>query len=174
MKSKKNIVFLGMMGSGKSSIGKIVSKELKLDFYDIDNIIEKHLKMKISEIFSKKGENFFRKIEEKITIDTLKKKNIILALGGGSFLNKNIRSKILKNHLSFWLYLNAYTLIKRIKNNPKRPIAFTATKEELVDLIKKRSKVYSKALFKIDCNNLTKKEIAKKIMKIYENKKIKY
>ena len=101
MKSKKNLVFLGMMGSGKSSIGKIVSKELKLDFYDIDNIIEKHLKMKISEIFSKKGENFFRKIEEKITIDTLKKKNIVLALGGGSFLNKNIRSKILKNHLSF-------------------------------------------------------------------------
>ena len=74
MKSKRNIVFLGMMGSGKSSIGKIVSKELKLDFYDIDNIIEKHLKMKISEIFLKKGENFFRKIEEKITIDTLKKK----------------------------------------------------------------------------------------------------
>ena len=76
MKSKGNIVFLGMMGSGKSSIGKIVSKKLKLNFYDVDNIIEKQLKMKISEIFSKKGELFFRKIEEKITMDTLKKKKI--------------------------------------------------------------------------------------------------
>ena len=72
-KSKGNIVFLGMMGSGKTSIGKIISNKLKLDFYDVDNIIEEHLKMKISEIFQK-GEDFFRKIEEKITIDTLKKK----------------------------------------------------------------------------------------------------
>ena len=173
MKSKGNIVFLGMMGSGKSSIGKIISKKLKLDFYDVDNIIEEHLKMKISEIFSKKGEFFFRKIEEKITMDTLKKKNILLALGGGSFLNKNIRNEILKKHLSFWLYLNDFILIQRIKNNPKRPIAFTSTKEELVDLIKKRSKVYSKALYKINCNNLTKYKIALKIMKIYESKKIK-
>ena len=54
MKSKGNIVFLGMMGSGKSSIGKIISNKLKLDFYDVDNIIEKHLKMKISEIFFQK------------------------------------------------------------------------------------------------------------------------
>ena len=173
MKSKENIVFLGMMGSGKSSIGKIISNKLKLEFYDVDNIIEEHLKMKISEIFSKKGEDFFRKIEEKITIDTLKKKNIVLALGGGSFLNKNIRNEILKKHLSFWLYLNDFILIQRIKNNPKRPIAFTLTKEELVDLIKKRSKVYSKALYKINCNNLTKYKIALKIMKIYESKKIK-
>ena len=105
MKSKGNIVFLGMMGSGKTSIGKIISNKLKLDFYDVDNIIEEHLKMKISEIFFKKGEGFFRKIEEKITIDTLKKKNIVLALGGGSFLNRNVRNEILKKHLSFWFYL---------------------------------------------------------------------
>ena len=173
MNPKGNIVFLGMMGSGKSSIGKIISSKLKLNFYDVDNIIEKHLKMKISEIFLKKGEDFFRKTEEKITIDTLKKKNIVLALGGGSFLNKNIRNEILKKHLSFWLYLNEFKLIQRIKNNPKRPIAFTSTKEELVDLIKKRSKVYSKALYKINCNNLTKSEVASKIIKIYENKQIK-
>ena len=173
MKSKGNIVFLGMMGSGKSSIGKIISSKLKLNFYDVDNIIEKHLKMKISEIFLKKGEDFFRKIEEKITIDTLKKKNIVLALGGGSFLNRNVRNEILKKHLSFWLYLNEFKLIQRIKNNPKRPIAFTSTKEELVDLIKKRSKVYSKALYKINCNNLTKSEVASKIIKIYENEQIK-
>ena len=173
MKSKGNIVFLGMMGSGKSSIGKIVSQKLKLDFYDIDSIIEKDLGMKISQIFSKKGENFFRKIEEKITIETLKKKNIVIALGGGSFLNGNVRKQILMKHISFWLYLDDFKLIERIKDNPKRPIAFNATKDALVDLIKKRSKIYSKALFKIDCSNLTKKNIATKIIKIYENKKIK-
>ena len=76
MESKKNIVFLGMMGSGKTSIGILVSKKLNLQFYDIDQIIEKDLGMSISEIFQKKGEKFFRNVEEKITLKFLKKKNI--------------------------------------------------------------------------------------------------
>ena len=71
MESKKNIVFLGMMGSGKTSIGKLTSKKLKLDFYDIDELIENKLKKKISEIFTLKGEKFFRNIEEKITLKIL-------------------------------------------------------------------------------------------------------
>ena len=74
MKSKGNIVFLGMMGSGKSSIGKLVSKKLELNFFDIDQKIEEKFKMTISKIFSEKGESFFRKVEEKITLDILKKK----------------------------------------------------------------------------------------------------
>ena len=74
MKSKGNLVFLGMMGSGKTSIGKLISKKLNLDFFDIDQKIEKKLNMKIFKIFEEKGENFFRKIEEKITLNILKKK----------------------------------------------------------------------------------------------------
>ena len=74
MKSSKNIVFLGMMGSGKSSIGFLFSKKLKLDFYDVDTCIENKLNMKISNIFKNKGEKFFREFEEIITLDILKKK----------------------------------------------------------------------------------------------------
>ena len=74
MKSKGNIVFLGMMGSGKSSIGKLVSKKLNLNFFDVDLLIEEKLNMKISKIFENKGEKFFREFEEKLTLDTLKKK----------------------------------------------------------------------------------------------------
>ena len=73
MKSKENIVFLGMMGSGKSNIGYLVSKKLKLDFKDIDLIIEDKLQMTISDIFRIKGEKFFRNFEEKITLKLLKK-----------------------------------------------------------------------------------------------------
>ena len=69
MKSKGNIVFLGMMGSGKTTIGKLISKKLNLKFYDIDQQIEKKQKMNISDIFSIKGENFFRKLEEEITLN---------------------------------------------------------------------------------------------------------
>ncbi len=171
MESKKNIVFLGMMGSGKTSIGILVSKKLNLQFYDIDQIIEKDLGMSISEIFKKKGEKFFRNVEEKITLKFLKKKNIVVSLGGGAFINKKIREEIQKNHFSFWLNWNSKTLIQRIQNNKKRPIASKANINELVDLIKKRSVVYSRSKYKINCEQLSKNEIVNKIIYIYENKK---
>ena len=76
MKSRENLVFLGMMGSGKSSIGLIVSKKMKIEFIDIDEEIEKKLGMKISKIFQKKGEDYFREIEEIITLKFLKKTKI--------------------------------------------------------------------------------------------------
>ena len=168
MKSKENIVFLGMMGSGKSSLGSLISKKLNLDFYDTDNVIEKKTGMKISKIFKEKGEIFFRRVEEKISLEILKKDNIVIALGGGAFLNKKIMEEILKNHLSFWLKWNEKVLIQRIKNSQKRPLAFNLDDNELTNLIKKRSRIYSKAKFKINCNNLTKNQIVNKIMNIYE------
>jgi shikimate kinase/shikimate kinase/3-dehydroquinate synthase len=168
MKSSKNIVFLGMMGSGKTSIGFLISRKLKLDFFDIDNHIEKNFGMKISKIFKDKGEKFFREYEEKITLNILKKKEIVVALGGGAFLNKNIRNEVLKNHFSFWLKLDNDILIKRIKNSAKRPLAYNISYIELENMIKERSKIYSKALYKINCNNLNKTEIIDKIINIYE------
>ena len=172
MKSKGNIVFLGMMGSGKSSIGKLVSKKLELNFFDIDQKIEEKFKMTISKIFSEKGESFFRKVEEKITLNILKKKRNVIALGGGGFLNKKVREEVVNNHLSFWLNNSSKVLIDRIKNSYKRPLAFNSTINELNDLIEKRSNIYSKALFKVNCDNLTKTDISKKIINIYENTKI--
>ena len=168
MKSSKNIVFLGMMGSGKTSIGFLISKKLNLEFFDIDNHIENNLGMKISKIFKNKGEKFFREYEEKITLNILKKNNIVIALGGGAFLNKNIRNEILKNHFSFWLKLESNILIKRIKNSTKRPLAYNISDIELKNMIKERSKIYSKALYKINCNNLNKTKIMNKIINIYE------
>ena len=168
MKSSKNIVFLGMMGSGKTSIGFLISKKLNLEFFDIDNHIENNLGMKISKIFKEKGEKFFREYEEKITLNILKKKKIVIALGGGAFLNKNIRNEVLKNHFSFWLKLDSDILIKRIKNSTKRPLAYNISDIELKNMIKERSKVYSKAFYKINCNNLNKTEIIDKVINIYE------
>ena len=168
MKSSKNIVFLGMMGSGKTSIGFLVSKKLKLDFYDVDNYIEKKLDMKISEIFQTKGEIFFRKEEEKITLNILKKKRGVVALGGGAFINESIRNEVLKNHISFWLELDSDIVLNRIRNSAKRPLTVNKTNNDLKKMIKKRAKYYSKALFKVNCNNQTKKEIVDKILDVYE------
>jgi len=166
---KKNLVFLGMMGSGKSSIGYLVSKKLNLVFADIDNLIEKEIGLSISEIFKNKGESFFRSLEEKITLKALKEVNTIISLGGGGFINNKIRNEVLINHFSFWLNWDESILIKRIKNSKKRPLAIQATDQKIKKLIKQRIKIYSKAQFKINCNKLTKTEIVKKIIKIYES-----
>lgn len=168
MKLKENLVFLGMMGSGKSSIGSIVSKKLNIDFIDIDKQIEKKMGMSITKIFQTKEEKYFREIEEITTLKILKSNNTVISLGGGAFLNNKIRKDILQNHISFWLNWDLKTLVNRIKNSQKRPIAFKASKNELVELIKKRSIVYSKAMYKINCENFTKNEIVKNILKIYE------
>ncbi len=168
MHLKKNLVFLGMMGSGKSSIGFLVSKKLNLKFIDIDNIIEDEVGMKISDRFKSKGENYFRNLEEKITLKILKTNKVVVSLGGGGFLNEKIRDEVLTNHFSFWLNWESKILLKRIKNSEKRPITLNSTDQEITNLIKKRSKIYMKAEFKIDCNKLTKNEIVKKITKIYE------
>ena len=171
MDSKENIVFLGMMGSGKTSIGLLISKKLNLQFYDIDQIIEKELEMSISNIFEKKGEKFFRDFEEKITLKILRKKLVIVSLGGGAFINKKIRDEVLKNHMSFWLNWNSKTLIQRIKKSTKRPLAIKFSNNELINLMKKRSIVYSQSKYKINCEQLSKNEIVNKIINIYENKK---
>jgi shikimate kinase len=168
MKSKENLVFLGMMGSGKSSIGSLIAKKLQLDFIDVDKEIENELGISISKIFETKGEDYFRNFEEKITLKKLKLNSVVISLGGGAFINKNVRKEILKSHLSFWLNWSNKILLNRIKNSRKRPLAFNTTDDELVDLIKKRSNIYSKALYEIRCDNMTKIEIVKKILEIYE------
>jgi len=168
MKLKENLVFLGMMGAGKTSIGSLVAKKLKLDFIDIDKEIENEFGTSIKQIFKEKGESFFRKLEEKITLKNLKLNSFVISLGGGAFMNTNIRKVVLKNHLSFWLNWSNEILLSRIKNSKKRPLSYNSTDDELIDLIKKRSNIYSKALYEIKCDKLSKNQIVEKILKIYE------
>ena len=169
MKSKKNIVLIGMMGSGKSSIGKILSKKLGLDFIDIDEKIEEMEDKNISEIFKKHGENYFRKKEEEVSISCLKLKNKIISLGGGGYINPNIRKQCLIGCVPVWLSWKHETLINRIKNSKKRPLAIKLNTFEIKNLIIQRSKIYNSSKYKIDCDNYDKNNIVKKIIKIYEN-----
>ena len=168
MNLNKNIVLLGMMGSGKSTIGFLLSKNINSSFLDVDKFIEKETNLKIHDIFQKKGENYFRDIEEKITLKLLKNKGKVISLGGGGFLNKNIRKEILKNHISFWLNWKSSTLINRILKSKKRPIAFNSNENDLKKLINERTSIYAEAKFKINCETLTKNMIVKNIIKLHE------
>ena len=168
MNLNKNIVLIGMMGSGKSTIGYLLSKNINFNFLDVDKHIEKETNLKINDIFLKKGENYFRNLEEKITLKLLKGKEKVISLGGGGFLNKNIRSEILKNNVSFWLSWKSSTIIKRISKSKKRPIAYNSDEDDLKKLINERSNIYAEAQFKINCEILSKNMIIKNIIKLYE------
>ena len=158
-----------MMGVGKSTLGKIVAKKQGLKFVDTDFNIEKRFSMKISEIFKKKGEKFFRLHEEKEVLESLKESECIIALGGGAFMNKTVRDKILKDSISVWLDINSETLHKRIKWNKKRPLLNEKNSQIKINkLYAQRKNIYKLAKYRIDCNNLSKVNIAKKIIIFYE------
>ena len=94
-----------MMGVGKSTLGKILSERLNLKFIDIDKDIEERENMSIRDIFEKKSEEYFRKVEKKESLKSLMQENSIIALGGGAFINKEIRNLAKKTSVTFWLNL---------------------------------------------------------------------
>jgi shikimate kinase len=155
---KKKIVLIGMMGSGKSTVGKILSKTLKLNFIDTDFLIEKKCGLKIKEIFDKYGEKYFRDKEEKIVLNILlnDKKPCVLALGGGAFLNKKLQKVVLQKTISVWLDTNIELIYKRCKKSNKRPLLDESNDKKLKkiikDLLKIRNPIYSKAKFIVKTN----------------------
>ena len=169
---KKNLILLGMMGVGKSTIAKILAKKLKFKLLDTDKLIEKKNKMKIIEIFNLKGEKFFRDEEEFIVNETIKNNPYfsVVALGGGAFLNKKNRSNILSNGVSFWLDNNLDALFLRLKKSYKRPLLKENGKKILEETYKKRKAIYKLANYKINCNKLKLSEICSKILNYYEKK----
>ena len=168
---KKNLVLLGMMAVGKSTLGKIVAKKQDLIFIDTDSNIEKKYAMKISEIFKNKGEKFFRILEEREVLESLKKSKCVIALGGGAFMKKTIRDRILKDSVSIWLDVNLKTLNKRANWNKKRPLINEEdSKIKINQLYAERKNIYKMANYRINCNNLSKKDIVNKIITFYEKR----
>lgn len=166
---KKNLVLLGMMAVGKTTLGKIVAKKQELKFIDIDASIEKKNSMTIKEIFKKKGEKFFRMEEENEILKSLEKNNCVIALGGGAFMNKTVRENILKNAISIWLSVDIKILNQRIKWNRKRPLLKEENNQKkITELYAERKDIYKLANHQIACDKLSKKNIAEKIIALYE------
>ena len=158
-----------MMGVGKSTIGKNLAKKLKYKFIDIDKLIEIKEGMSINFIFKNKSESYFRKIESDLTLLELKKKNSIISLGGGAFLNNSIRKKVKRSAISFWLDVDIDILVKRLKKTEKRPLLY---KKNLNETVKKiyfeRKKIYNEADYRIKCESLKSNDIVDKKLNLYE------
>ena len=166
---EKNLTLTGMMGVGKSTIGKNLAKNLNYNFVDIDKLIENKEGMSINLIFKNMGENYFRKIENEITLTELKKDNCVISLGGGAFLNNAIRKSAKKLSISFWLDVPIDELIKRLQKNKQRPLLYKKNIRETVKKIYyQRKNIYSEADYRIKCNSFKSEQIVKKILSLYD------
>lgn len=165
----KNIILIGFMGTGKTSVGQILAKKLNFIFVDIDELIEKILGMKISEIFTRFGEPRFRDFETEIIKLITKKKRQVIATGGGAVLREENMAQLKASGVVFCLTAPENVIFKRVRQCKNRPLLQVDNPEQRIRaLIKKRMPFYEKADFSINTDGLTPEEVADKIIKEYE------
>ncbi len=156
---KKNLCLIVLMGAGKSVVGRLLAKELRMRYYDSDELIEKKLHKSINQIFSDHGESYFRNIEEDVVLSLLDKKNCVISLGGGSILSDLTRKALFINSFSVYLKVDIEILYERLKKSKKRPLLNNKDiKEKLIYLTQNRNKYYRKA--NLIVNNLKNTEEA--------------
>jgi shikimate kinase len=134
------VILVGYMGSGKSSVGKLLASKLRVSFYDLDTIIEENEQQSVTELFENKGEIYFRKLENTILKLVLQKTEpFVLSLGGGTPCYHNNHEMLLQDDVvSFYLKGNAITLANRLQDEKvKRPLLSTVNENELIDFINK-------------------------------------
>ena len=166
----KLITLVGMMGSGKTSCGSLLAKKLGISFIDIDTIIELKENLKISEIFNKFGEKYFRSVEEKVIhlkINEYLKQNLkaVVSLGGGGFENKKTRNFLLNYTKVIWLNTEIEVLSKRVGNAFNRPMINGNIKTNIEMLLNKRIKNYQKSHVTINTQNLSINNLCDEIIK---------
>jgi len=138
-KDKERICLIGMPGSGKSTIGKWLSDKLKYSFFDTDKEIEKKEKIKIRDIFLKKGEDHFRSVETDVFNELMNKNKIVISTGGGLII-KNLKQ--LKLSFNIYLYCDLDILTQRTSRNNLRPLLNEDTSLQMKNLFNERKKIY--------------------------------
>ncbi|MDK2836334.1 MAG: shikimate kinase [Thermosediminibacterales bacterium] len=159
MISKENIVLIGFMAAGKSTVGKELASKLGLNFIDTDKEIEKKLGISIPEIFKKYGEPFFRKIESEIIYTASNQKGCVISTGGGAFINQNNRENLKKTGIVIWLSVSIQTVLQRIKNLNNRPLLYNKGIDKINNMLKEREKYYKTADFTVKTDGLSVSDI---------------
>ncbi len=161
----KTIVLIGMMGSGKTTIGKLLGEKLTLRSIDIDVIIEQNEKRTVSEIFQNEGEKYFRNIEKETIKKNFTNKDLIISLGGGAFEDQLTQELLLKNSTVIYLKTSPNVILERIKNNTNRPLLKNQmTVEKIQSIILQRQKNYELANITILTDNKNTDKIVEEIL----------
>ncbi|MBE7709554.1 MAG: shikimate kinase [Cyanobacteria bacterium SIG32] len=162
---KSLIVLIGMMGSGKTTVGKQLAELLGWTFIDLDEEIEKRENKKISQIFNDNGEQYFRKTEKEAIKEFINNEKTILSLGGGAFENEESQKLLKEKSTVIFLKASCQKIFERIKNEIHRPLLHKNFSIETIEFIlQKRQKNYDKAHHKIITDNKTPQEIANEIL----------
>ena len=164
---KPNIILTGLMGAGKTSVGKILTSKLSdFTFIDIDEQIEQPEGITISKIFETKSEKYFRQLETNTIKHFSEKRNQIISLGGGALENELNRQYLFNSGIVFYLYATTDVLYNRIKKQSNRPLLLCDNpKQKLEELLKQREINYKKANVIIDTTNKSFNEITDEIIR---------
>jgi shikimate kinase len=159
----KNIYLVGFMGSGKSTVGKILAEKLNMNFIDIDKLIEEKEGMKIKDIFEQKGESYFRELERKQIEVIVNQEGLVVSTGGGLGANLDNMNLMKKNGDVVWLDVSLNTVLDRLNNDQDRPLLKQPI-EKIKQLFEERKNVYRLANIRINADKKTPSQIVEEIL----------
>lgn len=158
------IVLIGVPGAGKSTVGKLLSEKLNLNFVDTDLVIEQQAGKSISDIFVQDGEPVFRSIEKQVVADAISNEDCVVSVGGGALMDPNTR-EIVKNQECVWLQAGLSQAVDRVGMNKNRPLLLGNVRGQLADLMAAREPLYIEcAKHVVDTNNMTADQVVEKII----------
>lgn len=171
-KKPRLIAIIGLMGVGKTTLGSKLADRLGYYFVDLDREIEDFEKKSIKEIFASKSEKYFREVERKLAKEIIARdENIILSLGGGAFIDEEIRNALLEKALTIWLKAPIDVILHRLGNKSNRPLLNNVNKREVLEeLALKRYPIYQLADLEFDTSIGGYDVVIEKILNILEKK----
>lgn len=165
----QNIVLVGFMGTGKTTVGQLLSKQMQLPLVDMDAVVEERAGKSITDIFAQDGEPHFRALEREITQDLSAREGQIISTGGGIVLNPDNITDYEQNGLVVCLLASAEEILKRVKHDDTRPLLAGDKQEQIIQLLEGRRPLYEAVSHKINTDGLSPDEIAGKIISLYES-----
>lgn len=166
---KNNIVLLGFMGCGKTTVGKLLAQKTGYTFIDADSYIEQRENMTVNEIFAAKGEAYFRAVETEVAEELSKKERLVIATGGGMVLKKENADFLRSTGFCVWLKVSPETVLERLKNDTTRPLLQREDKEAAVkELLSVREPLYAAAGDAEVCADRDAEAIADSILLLFK------
>lgn len=166
---KRSLVLVGLMGAGKSTIGKRVATMLELPFHDADYEIEQAARMTISELFEIYGEPAFRDLERRVILRLLKEGPMVLATGGGAYMNEETRRAIADNSISIWLHAELNILMERVSHRQNRPLLKKPDPRAFMEqLMAERYPVYALADLTVSSRKTRRDVVARDVVRTVE------
>ncbi|WP_419906833.1 shikimate kinase [Hoeflea sp.] len=162
---KRTIVFVGLMGAGKSVIGKLTAQAMQIPFVDSDHEIERVSRMSIADLFASYGEEEFRSLEARVIQRLLRNGPMVLSTGGGAFMQERVRANIKRRGLSVWLKADLDVLWERVRRRSHRPLLKTADpKATLASLLDSRYPTYAEADLVVQSRDVAKETIVAEVL----------